>query len=210
MFVTNNRSSCISIGEEGKYGILKGMSIPIVLREGMISMDTIWREKNRIQKREQTAQVALSLLLMVAFGVSAILPVSLARSPVVFIHTIFSTWWLPLSFGFLFFFIVGLGISQLGPFMQETQRQKQHWLNEYGRHILASVTRHLRENALVIGGQARGRGSSYLVYLDWQDPQTEQRYSFQVSTRFSSALRKLPEGTLYPVQFDPSDPAFFR
>jgi hypothetical protein len=30
-----------------------------------------------------------------------------------------------------------------------------------------------------------------------------------VSTRFSSALRNLPEGTLYPVQFNPSDPAFF-
>ncbi len=172
-------------------------------------MDTVKREKNRIQKREQTAQVALSLLLVTAFLVPALLLVFLARSPGAFIHAIFSTGWLPLSFGLLFFLIVGLGISQLGPSMRETQRQKQHWLNEYGRHILAPATKHPGENALVIGGRVRGRGASYTVYLAWQDPLTEQLYSFRVSTRFSSALRSQPEGALYPVQFDPSDLAFF-
>ena len=30
-----------------------------------------------------------------------------------------------------------------------------------------------------------------------------------VNTRFSSVLRNLPEGALYPVQFDPGDLSFF-
>jgi hypothetical protein len=179
------------------------------IRESMSSMDMSRHEKSCIQKREQTAQVVFFLLLLAAFLVPAILLVSLARSPGAFIQVIFSTCLLPLSFGFLFFFILGLGISQLGPYMQNTQRQKQYWLNTYGLHILALVTKHPGENALVIGGHARGRGVSSLVYLGWQDPQTEQLYSFRVSTRFSSALGNLSEGTLHPVQFDPSDPAFF-
>lgn len=172
-------------------------------------MDMIRREKSRIQKREQTAQVAFSLLLLTTFLVSITLGVSLARSPVARIAAIFYTCWLPLLLCFPCFLIVVLGISRLGPYMQETQRKKQDWVNEYGRHILAQLTRHPGENALVIGGRARGRGASHRVYLNWQDLQTGQLYSFRVSTHFSSGLRNLPEGTLYPVQLDPSDSAFF-
>src|SRR6266487_2375546 len=90
----------------------------------MSSMDTVKREKNRIQKREQTAQVALSLLLVTAFLVPALLLVFLARSPGAFIHAIFSTGWLPLSFGLLFFLIVGLGISPLAPSIRKTPRHE--------------------------------------------------------------------------------------
>ena len=171
-------------------------------------MDTIQSEKKRIQKREQTAQAAFFLLGLTAFLIPAILLVFLARSPVALIQVLFNTCWLPLACFFLFFLIFLLGISRLGPYMQETQRQKRHWLNEYGLHIQAQLTKRPGENALVIGGRARGRGASYIVYLNWQDPQTGQLYAFRVSTRFSPALRSLPEGTFCPVQLDRSDPTF--
>ena len=115
----------------------------------------------------------------------------------------------PLLWGFLLLLIFVLGIRILGPYVQKTQRQKQHWLNENGLHIQAPVTKHPGTNALVIGGRARGRHASYTVYLNWQDPDTGQFYSFRMNTRFSSALRNLPKGTLYPVQFDSSDLSFF-
>ncbi len=172
-------------------------------------MDTIQREKHSIQRREQTPQVAFPLLGLTAFLVPATLGISLARSPVARTATVFYTCWLPLLWGFLPLLIFVLGIRILGPYMQKTQRQKQHWLNENGLHIQAPVTKHPGTNALVIGGRARGRHASYTVYLNWQDPDTGQFYSFRVNTRFSSALRNLPEGTLYPVQFDSSDLSFF-
>jgi hypothetical protein len=168
-------------------------------------MDTIQQEKNRIRKREQMAQVAFSLLILSAF----LAVVSLATSRVARTLAILNSYWFALFVCALFFFLVVLGSSLLGPYMQKTQRQKQNWLNEYGQHILAAVTKHPVENALIIGGRARGRNASYTVYLNWQDPQTEQFYSFCINTRFSSALGNLPEGTLYPVQFDPSDLSFF-
>jgi hypothetical protein len=176
--------------------------------ESLSLMDTIRREKKRIQKRMQIIQVAGSLLLLVAFLVPATLTFSMARSSVAFIHEIFSTDWFFLFPIVLFLFIFGLGISQLGPSMQKTQRQKEHWLNEYGRHILAQAAKYPEENALVIGSYIPWHRSSYQLYLNWQDPQTEQLYAFPVSTRFSP-LRKLQEGALCPVQFDPSDPTFF-
>jgi hypothetical protein len=172
-------------------------------------MDTIQRKKNRIQKREQAAHSAFSLLLLTVFALEVSLFAFLRTTPVAQTITTLNGWWLPLSFSLLFFFIVGLGISQLGPFMQETQRQKQHWLNAYGQQIQAVVNKYPEENALVVGGSIRGRGTSSRRYLHWQDPQTTQRYSFCVNTRFSSALRNLPEGALYPVQFDPDDLSFF-
>jgi hypothetical protein len=186
-------ASYLSTRGERKCGRFKGMRAPMGIQEGRSSMDTIQHESNHIQKREHTAQVALSLLVLAAFF-STILPVSLARSPEPFLHAISSPCWLPLSFCLLFFPILLLGISQLRSYLQETQRQKQCWLNEYGQQILAHLTRQPEENAFIIGGRARGRGSSSLVYLDWQDPQAEQHYTFQVNTRFSSAFRNLPEG----------------
>lgn len=116
-------------------------------------MDPIQREKSRIQKREQRARAAFSLLLLTAFLVPTILLFFLARSPVLFIQTIFSTCSLPLFFGLLLFLIVGLGLSQLGPYMQKTRQQKQRWLNEYGQHIHAVISKHPAENALLIGGR---------------------------------------------------------
>lgn len=74
------------------------------------------------------------------FLVSIAPGVSLARSPVARIAAIFYTCWFPLLLCFPCFLIVVLGISRLGPYMQETQRKKQDWLNEYGRHILAQLT----------------------------------------------------------------------
>lgn len=168
-------------------------------------MNTIQQEKKRIQKREQTAQIAFSLLILSAF----LTVVSLATSRAVRDLAIFNSCWFALFMSALFFFLVVLAISLLGPYMQKTQQQKQNWLNEYGQHILATLTKHPTENALVVGGRAHGRNASYTVYLNWQDPQTQQLYSFYANTRFSSALRNLPEGTLYPVQFDPSDLSFF-
>jgi hypothetical protein len=174
-------------------------------------MDTIGREKNRIKKREQTAQVAFSLLLLTAFLAPAILVVSLTTAHVSRTLAAFNSCCLAPLFFFLFFLIVVLGISILGPYMQKTQRQKQNWLNAYGLYILALVTRHPGENALVIGGRGSEsrRNAFYTVFLNWQDPQTGQCYSFRVNTRFSAALRNLSEGALYPVQFDPGDPSFF-
>lgn len=170
------------------------------------SMDPIQREKIRIQKREQRAITAFSLFALGAFLVPSILLISLARSPVVLMD--FPC--LPPLFFLLFFFLIfGLGISQLGPYLQKIQRQKKRWLNEYGQHVHAVMSQHPAENALIIGERLRGRNASHARYLHWQDPQTAQLYSFPVSVRFSSALRNLPEGTLCPVHFDPDDLSFF-
>ncbi len=174
-------------------------------------MDTIRREKNSIRKREQTAQIAFSLLLLTAFLAPAILVVSLTTAQVSRTIAALNSCCLGPLFFFLFFLIVVLGISVLGPYMQETQRQKQNWLNAYGLHILALVTKHPGENTLVIGGRGSGsrRNTFYTVFLNWQDPHTGQYYSFCVNTRFSAALRNLSEGNVYPVQLDPSDLSFF-
>jgi uncharacterized integral membrane protein len=169
-------------------------------------MDMIQCEKVRIQKREETARGVLFFLLLAAFLLPASLLIFLAHSPNTFIQALFATCLLPLSFGFLFFFIFGLGMSQVGPYMQKTQQQKQRWLDEHGMYVLATVSRQPGENALLIGGSDRGRSASYVVYMNCQDPLTGQLYSFRVNTRFSSVLRKLQEGDVYPVQFDSADP----
>lgn len=99
----------------------------------------------------------------------------------------------------------------MNPYMQKTQRQKQTWLNAYGLPILALVSKHPGENALIIGGRgSRSRRTAlYTVFLNWQDPQTGQCYSFRVTTRFLAALWNLPEGNICPVRIDPGDPSFF-
>jgi hypothetical protein len=172
-------------------------------------MDTIQREKSCIQKREHTARAAFSLLLLLAFVIPASLFGLLRTTRVAQTIAPLGGGWLVLSFGLLFFLLCGLGTSQLGPYLQRTQRRKQLWLIEYGQQIHAVVSKHPVENALIIGGSVRGRGASFTRYLHWQDPHTAQLYSFCVNARFSSALRKLPEGTWYPVQFDPDDLSFF-
>lgn len=169
-------------------------------------MDTRQREKHSIQKREQTAHFAFSVLPLIAVLVPAII-ISQAVPHVPLPLAVLTSSWAALFFWLLFLLIFILVISIVGPFMQKTQRLKQNWLNEYGLHILALVTGQPGKNALVIGGGRRY--SSYNVYLNWQDPHTGQLYSFRVKTRFSSALRNLPKGNLYPVQFDPSDLSFF-
>lgn len=169
-------------------------------------MDPTQREKIRLQKGEHRAIAALSLLVFVAFLVPSILQIFLARSPVVLIDfPCFSF----LFFLLLFFLIFGLGISQVGPYAQKIQRQKERWLNEHGQHVHAVMRQHPAENALIIGERLRGRNASYARYMHWQDPQTAQLYSFPVSVRFSSALCTLPEGTLCSLLFDPDDLSFF-
>jgi hypothetical protein len=175
----------------------------------MSSMDTIRGEKASIQRREHAAHIALSLLMLTAFLVSTSLVVALATSQVVRTIATLNGCLLVFFWCLLFFLIVVPGISLLGPYMQKTQRLKQNWLNEYGLHILAPITRHPGKNVLIVNGDVRGRNASYTVYLNWQDPQTEQLYAFPMNTRFSHALRNLPEGASYPVQFDPNDLSFF-
>ncbi|HEU5229038.1 MAG TPA: hypothetical protein VFU49_14565 [Ktedonobacteraceae bacterium] len=102
-----------------------------------------------------------------------------------------------------------LALVTLGPFMRRTEQRKQNWLNEYGWHVLAPISRYPEENAFIIGGLARGRDAFYYRYVNWQDPETGQIYAFPVNTRFFSALRNQPEGSLHPVWFDPEDPSFF-
>src|SRR5260221_2537436 len=118
----------------------------------MSSMDTIQSEKKCIQKREQTAQAAFSLLGLTAFLIPAILLVFLARSPVALILELFNTCWLLLACFFLFFLIFLLGMRRLGPYMHQTKRQKQLWLNDYGLHIQALLTMRPDSNALVMCG----------------------------------------------------------
>lgn len=166
-------------------------------------MDAPQREKRLIQRREQIGPAGCSLLALAAFLVPAIIASSVRNA-----------FWL----FFLSFPILGiLGLVTLGPFMQRTQQQKQNWLNEYGRRILAPIARYPKENAFIIREQVRisrrarrrRRNSSYYWYVNWQDPDTGRTYAFPVNTRFYSALRNIPEGSLHPVQFDPADPSFF-
>lgn len=170
-------------------------------------MDIIQLEKISIQKREKTAITAFSLLGVIAFIIAASLFLRMTRVTQTIVPLNGS--WLVLSSIVLFLLIFGLGTSQLGPYMQRTQRRKQHWLNKYGRQVHAVVSKFPKENALIIGESIHGRGTSYMRYLHWQDAQTAQLYSVCVNARFSSALRSLPEGALYPVQFDPDDLSFF-
>lgn len=154
-------------------------------------MDTRQREKHSIQKREQTPHFAFSVLVLIAWLVPATI-ISQAVPRAAWPQAAFTSGWTALFFWLLFLLLFIPGISILGPFMQKTQRQKQNWLNEYGLHILAPVTRHAGKNALVIGGG--GRNASFNVYLNWQDPHTGQLYAFRVNTRYSSTLRNLSEG----------------
>ena len=172
----------------------------------MGSIDTRQREKHSIQKREQTAHFAFSVLLLIAWLVPATI-ISQAVPRAAWPLAVFTSGRTVLFFWLLFLLIFIPGISILGPFMQKTQRQKQNWLNEYGLHILARVTKRAGKNAFVIDGG--GHNASFNVYLNWQDLHTGQLYSFRVNTRYSSTLRNLREGNLYPVQFDPSDLSFF-
>lgn len=173
-------------------------------------MDPIRREKRSIQRREQWAHTAFSLLLLIGFLAFASLMTFLTRSGVFFSSALLSTCGFPLFSIVLFFIIIGLCIRLLGPYMQETRRRKQHWLNEYGRHIDATLSLQMEENTVFINESVSGRHASYRRYLYWQDPQTAQRYAFCVSARFSPTLSKLSEGALCPVQFDPDDLAFFE
>ena len=169
-------------------------------------------EKRSIQKREQIAKTVFPLLFFVAFVIPASLFMILPKMTRL-AQTIASlnSCWLMLSFWLLFFLIVGLGITQIGPYAQRTQRQKERWLNEYGQQVHAVFSKHPQENALIIDKRKRihDRDASFRRYLNLQDPQTAQLYAFCVNIRFSSALRNLSEGTLYPVQFDLYDPSFF-
>ena len=168
-------------------------------------MDPIQHEKSCIEKREQTGRAGCSLLLLSVFGVCVFLSTNRVA------HTMASLngCWLVLSFGLLYLLILGRGISRFGPYLQRTQQRKQQWLNEYGQHIHAVVSKHPEKNVLIIGGSRRSRNTSDTRYLHWQDPHTGQRYSFCVNTRFSPTLRNLSEGTLCQVLFDPDDLSFF-
>lgn len=159
-------------------------------------MDARQREKRLIQRREQIGPTGCSLFALAAFLIPAIIAPSVT-----------SGFWLIL----LFFPILGiLGIVTLGPFMRRTQQRKQNWLNEYGWHVLAPIANYPEENAFIVCElSSGGRHPPRYRYVNWQDPDTGQVYAFPINTRFYSALRNIPEGSLHPVQFDPDDPSFF-
>jgi hypothetical protein len=173
----------------------------------MISMSTSQRKKRSIQRQEHISIVAFQLLIVLAFLITASLGITFTHMSGQF--GALSNCLIPLVlFGPLLLAGI-LGIMIMLPFGQRIQRQKQNWFNEYGLYTLALVAQYPEQDALIVGGLSRSYNASYTQYLNWQDPQTGQRYAFCVSRRSHSALRKLSKGDLYPVQFDPHDSSFF-
>src|ERR1700694_1776052 len=72
----------------------------------------------------------------------------------------------------------------------ELQAKKYRWLGQYGMQVDATVT------SIIASGDRRGSGefalmrnTYYLIFAQWQHPETHQIYRFH-----SLALIELPEG----------------
>jgi hypothetical protein len=164
------------------------------------TMDSAQKTKRLIQDREQKAVAGFSVILLVAVFMNLFdcQQLSQMKTPLVqyvliavySLCLLFMIWWL----------------IRLRRYGRETQRQKENWLREHGRQIMASITRRPPLDAHIVGMDGRPRN---VVHLCGRDPQTGWLYAFRVNTFIFRALKKRPDGELHSVLFDPADPAFF-